>query len=447
MTEEDKKRRLTASDDSLAGAPRMPVRRRVKKAQSQQNRPEPQEDSAPKDSSEQKVLPARKNLSVQKEPSAQQDASGRPSGAGSSPQPPATWPVRQSDSLSSTPTAGTSGVLDDAVVSGEVAKRDAGLNVPGFLEKKAEPAGSDGASSDSASASRFERWRSERDQQREAEIAREEERVQQRRLRDQMRQDPALDGLRAEEKAKPKRARLSRARTFVYAGVALLVVSALYIGVVFFSPLLAVEKVTVRGTSLMDGAQVEQRLSSLRGVPLSRVNESRVRELIGSDGALRGVQIEVNPPHELVVTVKERVPIAALKRGDRYVLVDNEGVELREVGSPVDAQVPLLQISEENLGQSETFRMVANVLVTLPTSILSEVSDVKADSTSSINLVLKDKVTVKWGTSQNNEVKAKVLTKLLEATRGENADTQNSETGGSKISVYDVSSPQLPVTR
>ena len=265
--------------------------------------------------------------------------------------------------------------------------------------------------------------------------------------REQIRRDPALDGLRAEDKVEPERAPLSRMRKLAYTALALVLVVALYIGVVFFSPLLAVEKITVRGASLMDSAQVEQKLSPLRGVPLSRVSEDRVRELVGSDGALRGVQMEIRPPHELVVTVKERVPIAAVKRGEKYALVDNEGQTLREVDSAQQAGVPIVQVEDENLSQSAAFRIISNVLVTLPTSLLAEVSEVKADSTSSITLILKDKVKVLWGTSQENEVKAKVLTKLLEATRSEDSQSSGAQGQGKKISVYDVSSPLLPVTR
>lgn len=299
----------------------------------------------------------------------------------------------------------------------------------------------------SSGQSRFGRWRANREQQREAEIARENERVREHNRREQIRRDPALDGLRAEDKVEPERAPLSRMRKLAYTALALVLVVALYIGVVFFSPLLAVEKITVRGASLMDSAQVEQKLSSLRGVPLSRVSEDRVRELVGSDGALRGVQMEIRPPHELVVTVKERVPIAAVKRGEKYALVDNEGQTLREVDSAQQAGVPIVQVEDENLSQSAAFRIISNVLVTLPTSLLAEVSEVKADSTSSITLILKDKVTVLWGTSQENEVKAKVLTKLLEATRSEDSQSSGVQGQGKKISVYDVSSPLLPVTR
>ena len=48
--------------------------------------------------------------------------------------------------------------------------------------------------------SRFGRWRAEREQQRAAEIEKERERASRQAQRERLRQDPGLDGLRAEER-------------------------------------------------------------------------------------------------------------------------------------------------------------------------------------------------------------------------------------------------------
>ena len=478
MGEEEQKRKGPPERrNAPAGAPRVPVHRRLKKKsaadgsspaapaeQKQQvNNPRPA-SAASADSVAQKRKvsePAAPESSAGQQPAARRaESMPKPRNPRARVLPPhvIATEVQEGAAQKEAETPAEASVSD--VVSGKPSREasqssqkhepsDALPSLPDAADEytgKREPAVSQ-PEEKSSGQSRFGRWRANREQQREAEIARENERVREHNRREQIRRDPALDGLRAEDKVEPERAPLSRMRKLAYTALALVLVVALYIGVVFFSPLLAVEKITVRGASLMDSAQVEQKLSSLRGVPLSRVSEDRVRELVGSDGALRGVQMEIRPPHELVVTVKERVPIAAVKRGEKYALVDNEGQTLREVGSAQQAGVPIVQVEDENLSQSAAFRIISNVLVTLPTSLLAEVSEVKADSTSSITLILKDKVTVLWGTSQENEVKAKVLTKLLEATRSEDSQSSGAQGQGKKISVYDVSSPLLPVTR
>mgnify|MGYP001013997214 CR=1 FL=1 len=478
MGEEEQKRKGPPEHrNAPAGAPRVPVHRRLKKKSAadgsspaapaeqkqQANNPRPA-SAASADSVAQKRKvsePAAPESSAAQQPAARRvEPMPKPRNPRARVLPPhvIATEVQEGAAQKEAETPAEASVSD--VVSGKPSREasqssqkhepsDALPSLPDAADEstgKREPAVSQ-PEEKSSGQSRFGRWRANREQQREAEIARENERVREHNRREQIRRDPALDGLRAEDKVEPERAPLSRMRKLAYTALALVLVVALYIGVVFFSPLLAVEKITVRGASLMDSAQVEQKLSSLRGVPLSRVSEDRVRELVGSDGALRGVQMEIRPPHELVVTVKERVPIAAVKRGEKYALVDNEGQTLREVDSAQQAGVPIVQVEDENLSQSAAFRIISNVLVTLPTSLLAEVSEVKADSTSSITLILKDKVTVLWGTSQENEVKAKVLTKLLEATRSEDSQSSGAQGQGKKISVYDVSSPLLPVTR
>ena len=52
----------------------------------------------------------------------------------------------------------------------------------------------------------------------------------------------------------------------------------------------------MRGTSLLETTQVEQKLEPLRGVPLTRIDEKKVRELIGQDNVIRSVQVESRPP-------------------------------------------------------------------------------------------------------------------------------------------------------
>ena len=57
----------------------------------------------------------------------------------------------------------------------------------------------------------------------------ENERVREHNRREQIRRDPALDGLRAEDKVEPERAPLSRMRKLAYTALALVLVVALYI--------------------------------------------------------------------------------------------------------------------------------------------------------------------------------------------------------------------------
>lgn len=296
-------------------------------------------------------------------------------------------------------------------------------------------------------ASRFGRWRAEREQQRAAEIEKERERASRQAHRERLRQDPGLDGLRAEERPRKERAPLTRARKLLYTVSALAIIAVLYVVLVFFSPLLATQKITVRGTSLLETTQVEQKLEPLRGVPLTRIDEKKVRELIGQDNVIRSVQVESRPPHELVVTLKERTAVAVVKQGDTYHTVDSDGVSLLESATQPDTSVPLVRFSGDDPQASAEFRTISTALSAMPSELLAQVKEAGATSTSSITLTLRDNTTVQWGTAEESELKAKVLLSLRQAIAKRAQEEKSSEAQTQKVTVYDVSAPRVPVTR
>lgn len=313
-------------------------------------------------------------------------------------------------------------------------------------DKSADKAG-EKAVEEPRPTSRFGRWRAEREQQRAAEIEKERERASRQAHRERLRQDPGLDGLRAEERPRKERAPLTRARKLLYTASALAIIAVLYVVLVFFSPLLATQKITVRGASLLETTQVEQKLEPLRGVPLTRIDEKKVRELLGQDNVIRSVQVESRPPHELVVTLKERTAVAVVKQGDTYHTVDSDGVSLLESATQPDTSVPLVRFSGDDPQTSAEFRTISTALSAMPSELLAQVKEAGATSTSSITLTLRDNTTVQWGTAEESELKAKVLLSLRQAIAKRAQEEKSSETQTQKVTVYDVSAPRVPVTR
>ncbi len=313
-------------------------------------------------------------------------------------------------------------------------------------QERADKAG-EKAAEEPRPTSRFGRWRAEREQQRAAEIEKERERASRQAHRERLRQDPGLDGLRAEERPRKERAPLTRARKLLYTASALAIIAVLYVVLVFFSPLLATQKITVRGTSLLETTQVEQKLEPLRGVPLTRIDEKKVRELIGQDNVIRSVQVESRPPHELVVTLKERTAVAVVKQGDTYHTVDSDGVSLLESATQPDTSVPLVRFSGDDPQTSAEFHTISTALSAMPSELLAQVKEASATSTSSITLTLRDNTTVQWGTAEESELKAKVLLSLRQAIAKRAQEENSSEAQTQKVAVYDVSAPRVPVTR
>lgn len=340
-------------------------------------------------------------------------------------------------------TSAKASTQSDAAGSGE---DSAAENADKTDAKSADKAG-EKAVEEPRPASRFGRWRAEREQQRAAEIEKERERASRQAHRERLRQDPGLDGLRAEERPRKERAPLTRARKLLYTASALAIIAVLYVVLVFFSPLLATQKITVRGASLLETTQVEQKLEPLRGVPLTRIDEKKVRELIGQDNVIRSVQVESRPPHELVVTLKERTAVAVVKQGDTYHTVDSDGVSLLESATQPDTSVPLVRFSGDDPQTSAEFHTISTALSAMPSELLAQVKEASATSTSSITLTLRDNTTVQWGTAEESELKAKVLLSLRQAIAKRAQEENSSEAQTQKVAVYDVSAPRVPVTR
>ncbi|MBF1668220.1 MAG: FtsQ-type POTRA domain-containing protein [Rothia sp.] len=330
--------------------------------------------------------------------------------------------------------------------SAESREESAAQKAEESTDKSTEKAG-EKAAEEPRPTSRFGRWRAEREQQRAAEIEKERERASRQAQRERLRQDPGLDGLRAEERPRKERAPLTRARKLLYTASALAIIAVLYVVLVFFSPLLATQKITVRGASLLETTQVEQKLEPLRGVPLTRIDEKKVRELIGQDNVIRSVQVESRPPHELVVTLKERTAVAVVKQGDTYHTVDSDGVSLLESATQPDTSVPLVRFSGDDPQTSAEFHTISTALSAMPSELLAQVKEASATSTSSITLTLRDNTTVQWGTAEESELKAKVLLSLRQAIAKRAQEESSSEAQTQKVTVYDVSAPRVPVTR
>ena len=340
-------------------------------------------------------------------------------------------------------TSAKASTQSDAAGSGEDSTAE---NADKTNAKSTDKAG-EKATEEPRPTSRFGRWRAEREQQRAAEIEKERERASRQAHRERLRQDPGLDGLRAEERPRKERAPLTRARKLLYTASALAIIAVLYVVLVFFSPLLATQKITVRGTSLLETTQVEQKLAPLRGVPLTRIDEKKVRELLGQDNVIRSVQVESRPPHELVVTLKERTAVAVVKQGDTYHTVDSDGVSLLESATQPDTSVPLVRFSGDDPQTSAEFRTISTALSAMPSELLAQVKEAGATSTSSITLTLRDNTTVQWGTAEESELKAKVLLSLRQAIAKRAQEETSSEAQTQKVTVYDVSAPRVPVTR
>lgn len=221
--------------------------------------------------------------------------------------------------------------------------------------------------------------------------------------------------------------------------VASCIIAALIAGLLLaavYSPVLAVQTVTVSGTKLLKPAQVQAALKPLLGTPLPQVSDEDVNTLLKPLVQVKSVTTQAHPPSVLVVQVHERVPVALVKRGKEYLLVDVDGVRLGATAAPESVKLPVIDGGAGTIGK-DLFQATAAVLGALPANVLAKLSNASAKSVDAVELKLVDGQTIIWGNAGEKELKARVLEALLKVP----ADPAN------PVNIYDVSVPRHPVTR
>jgi cell division protein FtsQ len=231
------------------------------------------------------------------------------------------------------------------------------------------------------------------------------------------------------------RGRRIRRNVIVAACVTAAIVAGLIVAAIY-SPVLAVQSVSVTGTKLLKPAQVQAALKPLLGTPLPQVSDSQVDSLLKPLVQIKSVKTQAHPPSVLVVQVQERVPVALVKRGKEFMLVDVDGVRLGTTADPASVKLPVIDGGAGTIGK-ELFQATAEVLGALPANVLAKLSNASAKSVDAVELKLLDGQTVIWGNAGEKELKARVLEALLKVP----ADPAN------PVNTYDVSVPRHPVTR
>ncbi|MGZ0711044.1 FtsQ-type POTRA domain-containing protein (plasmid) [Coraliomargarita sp. W4R53] len=200
-----------------------------------------------------------------------------------------------------------------------------------------------------------------------------------------------------------------------------------------YSPLLAVEKITVIGTDRLDADTVSAALSGEMNTPLPLVDESAVKAALIGFPLIESYTLEARPPHELVIQIVERTPVGLIESSAGYTLVDAAGVALATTEKR-EGDEPIITVADGT--DSKTFRAVGQVMRSLPDSILLQVTAVSANSPDDVTLTLGGTNTdVVWGSAEDSALKAFELEKIMQTRLPED------------VSTYDVSSPAAIVVQ
>jgi cell division protein FtsQ len=200
-------------------------------------------------------------------------------------------------------------------------------------------------------------------------------------------------------------------RPWLYAALGVVVVATLG-WVVLGTSLLGVRAVAVNGSEIAPPDRVREVAAVAPGTPLARVDTDAVAGRVRTLPSVRSVEVSRAWPHTLVIEITERVPAATASVGDRYLVLDNDGVVFRNVRRR-PAGLPLIETARPGPDDGAT-RAALRVVRALTPELRDRLEAVVADSPARISLRLTDDRVIVWGDAEQSETKALVATSLLD---------------------------------
>ncbi len=226
------------------------------------------------------------------------------------------------------------------------------------------------------------------------------------------RRGAARGGRAGVTRLRPRR-RLDRRRRVVLVAGSVAVLLAVAAWVVLASPLLAVRTVQVDGAATLPADLVRQVAGVPVGTPLVRVDTAAAAARVGGLPQVAAAQVSRGWPDRVVVTVRERVPVAVVQSAGTRVLLDVTGTPFDTITGDPPAGVVPLQVAGPGPDDAAT-RAALGALVSLPRAVRDQVASLAATSGDDVTLTLTDGTTVLWGSADEAARKAEVLAAVLD---------------------------------
>jgi cell division protein FtsQ len=201
-----------------------------------------------------------------------------------------------------------------------------------------------------------------------------------------------------------------------------------------WSSVLTVKQIEVVGV-LSDSPIKSQSIIALSGIrinePMARLSGASVKRELAQIPRIKSVSLLRHWPHRVVLVIKERIPTAAIVKGNEFQLIDSESKQYATV-SVLPSAVPTVLIT----GDYKTgLRSAMSVITELPVIIRSQLTHVESSGSDGVQLTLRKGARIIWGSSEDFRLKSRVLATLLTGA------------GASKVKTFDVSAPFAPTTK
>lgn len=219
----------------------------------------------------------------------------------------------------------------------------------------------------------------------------------------------------------------------VGAAVAAVLAVVAVVGIGWFSPLFAVRDGSIRVTAEngeIDLASVTEIVNEQVGRPLPVISTAALETRILENPAIGRARVTRDWPGGLNVVVEPRVPRMALKDGDKFQLVGEDGVAVT-VADEVPPELFVVEVPGKTAVNSEQTAQILAFWNQLSEPLRAQVAVVRFSS-GHFTLELQGGALIIWGSDQEANTKNDVLSLLMQQRPS---------------AVYDVSDPRKPSVR
>jgi len=153
-----------------------------------------------------------------------------------------------------------------------------------------------------------------------------------------------------------------------------IVLVAFFTGMYFFftSSLFDIQKITVENNSHYTQEQIISLAGAKTGENLFEASLSAMKEKLLADPYIKNVKLKRRLPAEVVIIVEERKEDAAVPYGNQYIIIDNEGMVLRQadqepaltllLGMTIKNRKPGTPLEvEDNTSLTDTLKLLEDV--------------------------------------------------------------------------------------
>ena len=222
---------------------------------------------------------------------------------------------------------------------------------------------------------------------------------------------PLTSDGRTDEPPPDERSPGRRGRVLMVVALVGVLVAAITVWIVAFSPMLGVRSVTVQGTHYLSAQRVQAAAAIANGTPLVRLDTAAVGRRVEALPEVATATVQTDYPSSVTITVTERSPVGFVLSGRAHVLVDKTGDQFRSVPARPPG-LPLFAVPH-GANAKATGRAVATVAAALTPKLLAKVASIQAFDPTAITLLLSDQRVVRWGSAGRSADKARVLPFLL----------------------------------